>query len=154
MMRSSMVPAIQWGYWANVFYILGMFGYLTMDTLTYVSTSMDTRLFAMVYVFLATIFVIDAILYTIDWYMYAVQFREKPDEPIRYRAELAACICHNIGSHCYLIGAIFAFGKSQSIKISLLFYFLGILSFLLESGFDFPWLVYHIEKKTFKSSKI
>ena len=141
-MRPSVLPPLYWSYWANVLFILGMFGYLTLDTLSYLSFSTEPNLIAMVYTFLALLFVIDAVFYTIDWYMYAVEYRENTEQPIHYRGELVACIFQNIGSQCYFIGSLFGFNRTRFMKEFLLLTFIGILAFLLESGFTFlGWLV-------------
>jgi hypothetical protein len=134
-MRSSVVPALYWAYWANVLYILGMFGYLTIDTISYIFVSFNNT-FA--YVILAVIFVIDAILYTIDWYMYAVKLRENKNEPIGYRSEFVACIFQNLGSCFYLIGALLSFNnKTRWMDKIFLLNLIGIFAFLIESGFTF-----------------
>ena len=132
-MSSSVVPVLYWNYWANVVYILGMFGYLTIDTVNYIFTSVNNTFSNYVYVFLAILFVIDAILYTIDWYMYAVKLRENKNEPIQHRCELVACIFQNLGSCFYLIGALLAFNKIRFMDKVLLFYFIGICAFLTEA---------------------
>ncbi len=136
-MRSSAVPVLYWSYWANVIYILGMFGYLTIDAVTYVFTSFDSTFSSYVYAFLAIVFVIDAILYTIDWYVYAVKLRNNENDPIEYRAELVACIFQNLGSIFYLIGALLSFDKAHLMKVVLLLNFIGIIAFLIEAGFTF-----------------
>jgi hypothetical protein len=136
-MRSSVAPILYWSYWGNVIYILGMFGYLTIDAVTYVFTSFDSTFSSFVYAFLAMLFVIDAILYTIDWYMYAVKLRSNENEPIEHRAELVACIFQNLGSYLYLIGALLAFDKTRLMKAVLLLNFIGIIAFLIEAGFTF-----------------
>ncbi|CAF1097991.1 unnamed protein product [Rotaria sordida] len=136
-MDLSVVPISYWSYWANVIYILGMFGYLTIDTINYIFKSFNESLSYFIYVFLAILFVIDATLYTIDWYMYAVKLRQNKDEAIQYEAELVACLLQNLGSYFYLISALLAFNKSQFTKIILLFNLIGINAFLIESGFIF-----------------
>ena len=108
-MRSSVVPTLYWSYWANVVYIIGMIGYLTIDTISYIFISLNNTISFIIYIFLAILFVIDAVLYTIDWYMYAVKLRENKDEPIQYRSEFVACIFQNLGSYFYLIGALLTF---------------------------------------------
>ena len=125
LMHSSIVPALYWSYWANVLYILGMFGYLTIDAVTYVFASFNSTLSTYIYVFLAILFVIDAILYTIDWYMYAVKLRNNENEPIENRAELVACIFQNLGSYFYLIGALLTFDRARLILLEAGFTFLG-----------------------------
>ena len=147
-MRSTVAPILYWSYWANVLYIFGMFGYLTIDAVTYVFTSFNSTLSSYVYVFLAILFVIDAILYTIDWYMYAVKLRNNPHEPIEYRAELVACIFQNLGSYFYLIGALLAFDKARLMKTVLLLNFIGIIAFLMEAGFTFLGWRIAFRKKT------
>jgi hypothetical protein len=132
-MPSSAVPVLYWNYWANVVYILGMFGYLTIDTINYIFTSFNNNLSCSVYVFLAILFVIDASLYTIDWYMYAVKLRENKDGPIQHRCEFVACIFQNLGCYFYLIGALLAFDKTRFMGTVLLFNFIGICAFLIES---------------------
>ena len=142
MVPPVVLPPLYWSYWANAVFILGMFGYLTMDTVSYLSLSTETNLIATIYTFLSLLFIVDAILYTIDWYMYAVRYRETPNHPIHYRAELVACIFHNIGSQCYFIGSLFSFNRPRFIKEFLLLNFIGILAFLFESGFTFlGWIV-------------
>jgi hypothetical protein len=141
-MRSSVVPVLYWSYWANVLYILGMFGYLTIDTITYLFTSFDNKLSCYIYVFIAIIFVTDAILYTIDWYMYAIKLRENEDEPLGNRTELVACIFQHLGSYFYLIGALLNFNRAQFIDKILLLNFIGIIAFLIDAGLTF--LGWHI----------
>jgi hypothetical protein len=136
-MRSPILPALSWSYWANVIYILGMFGYLTIDTITYLSDTFNNTFSSFIYVFLAIMFVIDAILYTIDWYMCAVKLRENEDEPIEHRIDLVACIFQNLGSYFYLIGALLSFNRVRFIEKILLLYFIGIIAFLMEAGLTF-----------------
>jgi hypothetical protein len=136
-MRSSVLPVLYWSYWGNVLYILGMFGYLTIDTITYLFTSFNNKLSCYIYVFLALIFVIDAVLYTIDWYMYAVKLRDNEDEPIEHRTEFVACIFQHLGSYFYLIGALLNFNRAQFIEKVLLLNFIGIIAFLIEAGLTF-----------------
>ena len=136
-MRSSIAPILYWSYWANVIYILGMFGYLTIDTVTYIFPTFDSTLSSSVYIFLAILFVIDATLYTIDWYMYAVKLRANDNAPIEYRAEFVACIFQHLGSYCYLIGALLLFSKTRLLRAILLSNFIGILAFLTESLLTF-----------------
>ncbi len=114
-----------------------MFGYLTIDTITYIFTSFNNTFASFIYVFLAIVFVIDAILYTIDWYMYAVKLRGNEDQPIEYRVEFVACIFLNLGSYLYLSGALLNFDKARFIEKILLLNFIGILAFLIESGVTF-----------------
>lgn len=142
MTRSVIAPILYWGYWANVLYILGMFGYLLMDTLMYLSAPMEDRFVRLIYTFLAVLLVIDAILYSIDWYMYAVKSRENVDQPIHFRAELIASVFHHLGSYAYLIGALIAFHRTGWISAWFLFNFLGSLAFLFESAFTFlGWII-------------
>jgi hypothetical protein len=136
-MRSSVVRALYWSYWANVLYILGMIGYLTIDTITYIFISFNNTFSSFIYVFLAIIFVIDAVLYTIDWYICAVKLRENEDQPIESRTEFAACIFQNFGSFFYLIGALLSFNKVRFIETILLLNFIGIIAFLFEAGLTF-----------------
>ncbi|CAF2401885.1 unnamed protein product [Rotaria sp. Silwood2] len=136
-MDSLVVPISYWSYWANVVYILGMFGYLTIDTINYIFKSFNESFSCFIYVFLAILFVIDAALYTIDWYMYAIKFRQNKNEPIEYEAELVACLFQNLGSYFYLISALLAFNKSRFVKEILLYNLIGINAFLMESGFIF-----------------
>ncbi|UJR15824.1 hypothetical protein I4U23_002753 [Adineta vaga] len=136
-MPSTVVSPLYWNYWATVIYILGMFGYLVVDTVKYLFITFDDDLSRCIYVFLAILFVIDAILYTMDWYMYAVKLREDENEPIHYRAELVACIFQNLGSFLYLIAASLAFHQIKYIKTVLLLNFFGILALLTESIFTF-----------------
>ena len=96
-MRSSTAPILYWSYWANVIYILGMFGYLTIDTITYIVPTFNNTFSSSIYICLAIVFVVDAVLYTIDWYMYAVKLRENQDAPIGYRAEFVALYFSKFG---------------------------------------------------------
>lgn len=140
--RSEMLPALYWGYWANIFYILGMCGYLMMDTLMYLTVAMETRLISFVYTFLAVILLVDAILYSIDWHTYAVKSREKLDQPIHFRSEFVACVFHYVGSFGYLIGALTAFNRTDLFNAFLLLNFLGSLAFLFEAAFTFlGWVI-------------
>jgi hypothetical protein len=134
-MRSSSAPALLWSYWANLVYILGMFGYLTIDTISYNYPSFNNTLSLIIYLSLAVVFVIDALLYTIDWYIYAVKLRNSNQEPIQYRSELVACVFQNLGSYFYLTGALLAFDKTRLIDKILLFNLIGVISFLTESAF-------------------
>ena len=137
-----MPPGFFWAYWAHVLYVLGMFGYLTLDTLIYVSTSLDTTRFTFAYACLALLFVIDAVLYTIDWYMYAVKYRENLQEPVHYRAEFVACISLNLGSWFYMTGALLAVDTDRYMTSFLLCNFIGNTAFLLEAGLVYlGWLV-------------
>lgn len=136
-MRSSLAPTLYWNYWANVIYILGMFGYLTIDTITYMLPTFHNTFSVNIYIFLAVIFVFDAILYTIDWYVYTVKLRENEGQPIENRAELVACIFLNLGSYFYLIGALLSFNRTRFIEQILIFNFIGILVFLIEAGLTF-----------------
>lgn len=129
-----MRSALYWSYWANIFYILGMFGYLTIDTLTYLHPTFNNQFSSFIYIFLAMIFVIDAILYSIDWYMYAVKFREYQTDRIEYRTELVACIFLHLGSYLYLTSSLLYFKRDQFIRTILLMNFLGTLAFLFEAG--------------------
>jgi hypothetical protein len=142
MMSLSSIPVFYWSYWASLIYIFGMLGYLMMDTLIYLSVPIETTVSCVLYALLAGFFAIDAIFYTIDWYIYAVRSRQHDDEPIHYRAELVACIFHQCGSYCYLIGAILAFDKMTWMKVVLLCNFIGILAFVFESCLTFlGWIV-------------
>ncbi len=132
-----MHSSLYWNYWAAVVYILAMFGYLTIDTINYLFTSFDDGLCRFIYVVLAILFVIDAILYTISWYMHAVKSRENKDEPIGYRVEFVACIFQHLGSYLYLIGALLSFRTAEIMGTALLLHFIGIMAFLIESGFTF-----------------
>src|SRR5579871_320061 len=109
----AVVSPLYWSYWANVIYILGMFGYLTIDSVNYIFRSFNDNFSCFVYVCLAILFVIDAGLYTMDWYTYAVKLRENKDQPIQYRIEFVGCIFQNLGSYLYLFGALLAFNKAQ-----------------------------------------
>jgi hypothetical protein len=129
-------------YWANILYIVGMFGYLTIDTLTYVDRSIDLKLSSSIYCALAVVFVFDAILYTIDWYFYAVKYRDDTTAPIRYRSEAIACVFHLLGSQSYLLGAIFALDRPRQTGRMLLFNVIGIVALLVESAFTLlGWIV-------------
>ncbi|CAF1326312.1 unnamed protein product [Adineta steineri] len=132
-MHSSIVPSLLWSYWANIIYIIGMIGYLTIDTINYTYISFNNTLSYIIYIFLSILFVIDAVLYTIDWYIYAVKLRKSKNESIQYRSEFFACIFQNLGSYFYLIGALLLFDKNRLFKTILLFNFIGIISFLIES---------------------
>lgn len=136
-MRSSIAPILYWSYWANVIYILGMFGYLTIDAVNYMFPSFDSRFSSFIYVFLAILFVIDAILYTIDWYMYAVKLRDKPNASIEYRTEFVACIFQHLGSYFYLTGALLSFNRNRWLRAILLLNSIGILAFLTEALLTF-----------------
>jgi hypothetical protein len=136
-MHSSVVSSLYWNYWATVVYILGMFGYVTIDTINYIFVSFTDSLSRFVYVFLAILFVIDAILYTINWYMYAIKSRENKDEPIQYRAEFVACIFQHLGSCFYLIGALLSYYNIQFMETVLLLNCIGIMALVIESGFTF-----------------
>ncbi|CAF1030095.1 unnamed protein product [Rotaria sp. Silwood1] len=140
-MYSSIIRTLYWGYWANIIYIIGMIGYLIIDTISYMYISLNTIFSFIIYLLLAIVFVIDAILYTIDWYMYAVKLRKNKDQPIQYQSEFLACIFQHLGSIFYFIGAILAFNKIYLIK-KLLFNLLGIFSFLIESIFTLlGWII-------------
>lgn len=132
-MHSSIVRALLWGYWANIVYIIGMIGYLTIDVISYAYLSLNTKISSIIYVVLAIVFIIDAVLYTIDWYMYAVKLRTDKSQPIKYRSELFACIFQNLGSIFYFIGAALAFAKTRMIETRLLFSLMGIFTLLIES---------------------
>ena len=134
-MRSFLVPALVWGFWANIVYIVGMIGYLIIDTSSYMFISLNSTFSFIVYLILTIVFVIDAYLYTIDWYIYAVQRRKNKNEPIQYRAEFIACIFQILGSYFYLIGAILAYDRFRFMKKILLFNLIGIIAFLIEAGF-------------------
>jgi len=141
-MRSSIVPTLLWGYWANIVYIIGMIGYLTIDTISYTYLSFNTTLSFVIYIVLAILFVIDAVLYTIDWYIYAVKLRKTKDESIKYRSEFVACIFQNLGSYFYFIGALLSFNKIQWMTRILFFNFIGIICFLIESIFTIiGWII-------------
>jgi hypothetical protein len=141
-MRSSIAPVLFWGYLGNIVYIIGMIGYLTIDISSYMYTSFNSTLSSIIYVILAIIFVIDAVLYTIDWYMYAVKLRKTKNDPIEYRSEFVACIFQNLGSYFYLTGALLSFRKTQLFKKVLLFNFIGIIAFLIDSIFTLlGWLI-------------
>ncbi len=141
-MRLSIVPTLLWGYWANIVYMIGMIGYLTIDTISYTYLSLNNTLSFVIYIVLAILFVIDAVLYTIDWYIYAVKLRKTKDESIQYRSEFVACIFQNLGSYFYFIGALLSFNKIQWIKRILVFNFIGIICFLTESIFTLiGWII-------------
>lgn len=137
-MCSTVVRTLYWSYWANVFYILGMFGYLTIDTLTYLHPTLNNTFSATIYIFLSIIFVIDAILYTIDWYMYAVKLREHETDPIEYRTELVACIFLHLGSGFYFVSSLLYLKTTDPpLDTILLMNFLGIIAFLCEACLTF-----------------
>jgi hypothetical protein len=141
-MRSSIASALIWGYWANMVYLIGMVGYLTIDIISYTYTSLNSTVSSVIYIILTVIFVIDAILYTIDWYMYAVKVRQSQDEPIQYRSEFVACIFENLGSCFYLIGAVLGFDKIHYIEKIFLFNFIGTNAFIIEATFTFlGWFI-------------
>lgn len=145
----EIVVDLFWGYWANIFYIFGMFGYLTMDTLMFLTVSMETRLISFVYTFLGVILLVDAILYSIDWFTYAVKSRENDDVPIEFRSEFVACCFHYLGSFGYLIGSLTSFNRSDFFNVFLLLNFLGSLAFLFESAFTFlGWIITLKRNKT------
>ncbi|CAF4015312.1 unnamed protein product [Rotaria sp. Silwood2] len=150
-MHSSIIRTLLWGYWANILYIIGMIGYLTIDTISYMYISLNTIFSFIIYLLLAIVFVIDAVLYTIDWYMYAVKLRKEKDQPIQYRSEFLACIFQNLGSIFYVIGAILAFDKMQLIN-KLLFNLLGIFAFLIESIFILLGWIILFRKKISKNN--
>jgi hypothetical protein len=148
-MHSLLVPTLLWGYWANIVYIIGMIGYLTIDTISYAYISLNNTISSIIYIFLAIIFIIDAVLYTIDWHMYAVKLRKNQTEPIQYRSEFVACIFQNFGSFFYLIGALLNFDRIRLIKKILFFNFIGIISFLIESFFTlFGWIIIYRRKSS------
>ena len=63
-------------------------------------------------------------------------------EPIQYRCEFVACIFQNLGSYLYLIGALLSFDKTRLIKKILLFNFIGIVFFLIDSIFTLiGWII-------------
>ena len=133
-MCSSTSPILFWGYWANLVYIIGMIGYLTIDIISYTSTKFDNALSFRIYLLLAILFVLDASLYTVDWYVYSMKFPALEDQKcIEYRFELFACIFQNLGSYFYLFGTAFSCDKTRWINHIFLFNFLGILCFLIES---------------------
>ena len=141
-MRSSILPALVWAYWANIIYLIGMLGYCTLDTMNYVLLTFDRTVSNAVYLFLASLFVVDAVLYSIDWFVYAVKLRAHPDEPIKYRCEFVACIFQNLGSCLYLIAAILAFDSGRWAERILAINFLGVVAFLIESLLTFAgWFV-------------
>lgn len=142
-MHSLLVSTLLWGYWANIVYIIGMIGYLTIDIISYTYISLQNTISYIIYIFLAIIFVIDAVLYTIDWYISAIKLRTKLNEPKQYRSDLFACIFQNLGSYFYLISALLNFNKILMIKKTFLFNFLGIISFLIESILTlFGWFIF------------
>jgi len=148
-MRLILVPTLLWGYWANIVYIIGMIGYLIIDTISYMYISLNNTISFIIYIVLAILFIIDGVLYTIDWYMYAVKLRENKAESIQYRSEFLACIFQNLGSYFYLIGALLNFDKNQWIKKILFFNFLGIISFLIESIFTLSgWIIIYRRKSS------
>ena len=128
-----MHSSLYWKYWGTVVYILGMSGYLTIDSVNYIFISFNDSLSRFVYIVVAILSVIDAILYTIDWYMHAVKSRENKDEPIQYRIEFVACIFQHLGSYLYLIGALLATRNTQFMETVLLLNFIGMMAFLIES---------------------
>ncbi|CAF1067005.1 unnamed protein product [Adineta ricciae] len=136
-MPPTVVSPLYWNYWANVIYILGMFGYLTIDSANYLFAGFQNDLSIFIYVFLAILFALSAILYAIDWYVYAVKLREDENEPIHYRAELIACMFQNVGCYLYLLGATLAFHQVKYMKTILLLNFFAILAFLTESSLIF-----------------
>ncbi|CAM4749610.1 unnamed protein product [Rotaria magnacalcarata] len=141
-MDSPIVPIYYWNYWATVIYIVGMFGYLAIDTSNYLFEVFDDSFSCFVYAFLAILFVIDAALYTIDWYVSAIRSPNDNNEPIQCQAEFVACLFQNLGSYCYLISALLTFNKSQYMGTVLLFNLIGIVAFLIESGFTFlEWYI-------------
>jgi hypothetical protein len=152
-MRSTLIPTLYWGYWANIVYIIGMIGYLTIDTISYMYISLNNTISFIIYIFLAILFVIDAVLYTIDWYIYAVKRRENKAESIQYRSEFLACIFQNLGSYFYLIGALLNFDKNQWIEKILFLHFLGIISFLIESIFTLSGWIIVYRRKSFNNPK-
>lgn len=136
-MPSAIASPLYWNYWANVIYILGMFGYLIMDSANYLFEGFQNDLSSFMYVFLAIFFALGAILYAIDWYVYAVKLREDENEPIHYRAELVACVFQNVGCYLYLMSATLAFHQPKYMKTILLLNFFAILAFLTESSLIF-----------------
>ncbi|CAF1055373.1 unnamed protein product [Adineta ricciae] len=133
-MCSSTSPILFWGYWANIVYIIGMIGYLTIDIISYTSTKFDNALSFLIYLLLAILFVLDASLYTVDWYVYAMKFpASEGQKSIQYPSEFFACIFQNLGSYFYLFGAVLSCDKTRWINHIFLLNFLGILCFLIES---------------------
>lgn len=148
-MDSSVILVYQWYYWANIIYILGMFGYLAVDTLNYLLIPADISLSPFINIFLAILFVIDAIFYTIDWYQHAVKSRKNEDEPIKYEAGFIACIFQNLGSFFYLISSFLTFNKSLFMGKILLLNLIGIIAFLIESILTFTaWRISFLRKPT------
>jgi len=153
-MCSSLTSTLLWGYWANIVYIIGMIGYLIIDTINYMYISLNNTISLIIYIFLAIIFVIDAVLYTIDWYICTVKLRKNQNESRQYQFEFFACIFQNIGSHFYLIGALLNIDKIRWREKIFLFNFLGIISFLIDSIFTlFGWIIVY-RKNSSNNSKI
>ncbi|CAF3210044.1 unnamed protein product [Rotaria socialis] len=152
-MHSTIARFLLCGYWANIVYIIGMIGYLIIDTISYMYMSFNSTISSIIYMILASVFVIDAILYTMDWYMYAVKLRKYQDQPVQYRSEFVACIFQNLGSIFYLIGAILVFEKIQVIEKKFLFNLFGIISFLMESFLTLLGWIIVFRRRPAKTSK-
>jgi len=146
-MNLFFVPCIYWYFHANLFFIIGMTGYLTMDVIDYAITVNATTTY-IVYVILSSIFVIDAIIHFLIW-----QSDPLCESKMYNGISCSAWIFDNIGSFSYLLGALFSYNIETSLQIVRIFNLIGVCGFLLEAIASFiAWRI--ITKMNTKNAKI
>ncbi|CAF0742616.1 unnamed protein product [Rotaria sordida] len=122
--------ALFWSFWANIIFTFGMIGYFLMDGLDYVyPNTLNSSLSAIIYVILAGVFVIDCTLQLIVVY--------NIDRNIdRYIFMVVSCIFDKVGSHAYLLGALFTATNFTSTNTVLIFNRIGVIGFAIGAAIN------------------
>jgi hypothetical protein len=102
-----------------------MIGYLFMDTLDYIHFNrFNLFLTNIIYIILASIFVINSTLQ-----FFVIYYMNKNIQ--RYYTMILSCIFDKIGSHAYLLGAIFTAIAAKKFNTIRTFNILGVFGFVI-----------------------
>jgi hypothetical protein len=117
-------------FWANILFIFGMIGYLFMDIRDYIhSDTFNFLLTNIIYIILASAFVINSTLQ-----FFVIYYMNKNTQ--RYYTMIISCIFDTIGSHAYLLGAIFTATNFTKINTIWTLNTIGVCGFVIGASIN------------------
>lgn len=114
-----------WSFWANVLFIVGMIGYLTMDTFDYLQAHVfNPSVTNLIYILLASLFVMNATLQ-----FFVLYYMNKHVQ--RYYTMMLSCLFDKASSHAYLVGAILTAVASAKVTTIWTLNTVGVCGFVI-----------------------
>jgi hypothetical protein len=119
-----------WSFWANILFIFGMSGYLFMDICDYIHADIfNVSLTNIIYIILASIFVINSTLQ-----FFVIYYMNTNNQ--RYYTMILSCIFDKLGSHAYLLGAIFTATNFTKINTIWTLNTIGVCGFVIGAAIN------------------